>query len=69
MFAEQKRSEHIKEAVTENANAREQKYLPNESPRVMLRDQGVSGRERHQGESFTHLRSEFILTQGCTFCF
>lgn len=34
MFAEQKRSGHIKEPVTENANAREQKYLPNESSRA-----------------------------------
>lgn len=34
MLAEQKRSEHIKEPVTENANAREQKYLPNDSSRT-----------------------------------
>lgn len=31
MLAEQKRSEHINEPVTENANASEQKYLPNDS--------------------------------------
>lgn len=31
MLAEQKISEHIKEPATENANAKEQKYLPNDS--------------------------------------